>query len=315
MKISLVVPVYNEQVELAEVLAKYILDLKSICESDPTAGYEVIAVNDGSTDQSQKILANAARLNRALRVINFDTRYGKQAAVTAGMDAATGDCVVLADVDILNPVGILKRVVAEFSAGEQIVYAYRERNGFDRFENACSEFFVGMAAGVFGVGGRYTGRPRIALYSRDVADVIRELPAKNKQMRTMDSWVDYKIKRLNYASGYNRAEEREKTREAKAQFRRRGGDTVQRSKVREYTTAQIYARTFLAMTLILFVTAVVLLAAARLAFLYHFFLWIVMLSVLIITVMLYARAALIRRVGLVRNHALVEGYSVKSTIN
>ena len=315
VKISLVIPVYNEQVELAEVLEKYITDLKDVCGVKGFRTYEVIAVNDGSSDDSVKMLREAARLNRNLRVINFDARYGKQAAVTAGMEAATGDCVVLADVDILNPVGIIGRVIEEFLQGEQIVHAYRERSGWDKIQNSWSEGFVRFASGLFGVDGQYVGRPRITLYSRNIVDVMVELPAKNKLLRSMDTWVGYRIKSIMYASEYNKAEEKEKIKQEKKRFEKRGGDVVQRSKVREHTSSLIYARTFTLLTLVLVVAAVVFLAFGQLEFMYHFFLWVIIVFMGILSVTFLARSVLIKRVGIIHSRRALEIYNIKNIIN
>ena len=302
---------------MPEVLAKYVTDLKHICSMYKSleVSYEIIIVNDGSTDAGLKMLAESARLNRNIRVINFDARYGKQAAITAGMEAAAGDCVILADIDILNPIGILKRVFDEFLNGEQIVYAYRERVGFDGLLNSASERFVNLAAGLFGIGGRYTGRARILLYSRNVADVLVALPAKNKLMRTMDNWIGWNIRPIEYSSGYNKKEEREKQNRMKQQFRERGGDIVQRSKIREHSTALVYAQVFSVITFILMVTAIILLAAAKLSVMFHFFIWLVILFMAIISVTVFARAVLIKRVGIIHNREAEEIYNIKSVIN
>ena len=313
-KISLVLPVYNEQTELSEVLRKYITDLKQTCVSRAGTSYEIIAVNDGSTDDSGKLLAEAARLNRNIRVINFDARYGKQAAVTAGMAAASGDCVILADIDILNPVGIIERLAQEFFDGEQIVYAYRERMGWDKFQNAWSEGFLRFATAMFGVPGRYAGRPRISLFSRNVADIITELPAKNKLLRAMDNWVGYRIKSLVYAGQYNKKEQKEKEAAAKQRYKQHGGEIVQRSKVREHTTSLVYAYAFIAITLMMFVTEIILLIAGA-GFVYHFFLWVIIVMMSLVSITFLARAVMIKRVGIIHGRAVAEIYNIQNTIN
>jgi len=318
MKISLILPVYNEQIELAEVLAKYVTDLKHICSiyKEKNVSYEVIAVNDGSTDSTVKMLTESARLNRNIRVINFDARYGKQAAITAGMEASLGDCVILADIDILNPIGVIKRMFDEFLAGSEMVYGYREkRSGFDKMKMQMGEGFVSLAAGLFGIGGMYTGRPRLMLFSRNVTDVLVSLPAKNKLMRTMDNWIGWTITPIEFSSCYNKKEEKDKNARMKKRFKERGGDVVQRSKVREHTSAMIYAKTFFVLTVLLVATAVVLLIFAELPAMFHFFLWLVILFETIIAVTVYARAVLIKRVGIVHNRETTEIFNIQSVVN
>lgn len=315
MKISLVVPVYNEQEEILEVLSRYITDLKEICTRQIGCSYEVIVVNDGSIDKSGRLLQDMANTNRSLRVVNFDMRYGKQAAITAGMEASVGDCVILADVDILNPIGIIRRVVEEYLDGEQIVYAYRERLGTEKVKKKASEFFLKIATRIFGVEGRYVGWPRITLFSRDVADVIVCLPSKNKFLRTMDNWTGYNIKNIVYTSGYNQRQENEYEWEAKQRFKRRGGDTVQRSKVREHTDSLIYAHTFALLTVMLFIGTMCLSIFLNIAFFYHLFSWVVVVFMFMVTVVSYARAALIKCVGVVHERPAEQIYNIRNVIN
>jgi len=314
-KISLVVPVYNEQLELSEVLTKYVMDLKNIVKNRPSTSYEVVVVNDGSNDDSTKILAEAARLNRNIRVINFDARYGKQAAITAGMAKATGDCVVLADIDVLNPFGVIEFIVNEYLEGHEIVYAYRERNGWDAFANGVSEGFVKFASGLYGVRGRYTGRPRVMLYSRNIVDVLNTLPEKNKVMRTMDAWIGYNIKNLMFSSEYDRREEKQKLREAKQQYIDRGGDVVQRNKVREHTSSMVYATTLLSLTFAMMLLGILFPIFLQMEFVHIFFWWLITTMVGFLSVALLARAAIIKRVGLIHKKDVVEIYNIKNTIN
>jgi dolichol-phosphate mannosyltransferase len=317
VKISLVLPIYNEQFALAEVLAKYVTDLKHICSiyREQGVSYEIIAVNDGSTDSSVKVLSESARLNRNIRVINFDARYGKQAAVTAGFEAASGDCVILADVDILNPIGVLKRIFDEFLEGEAIVYAYRERFGFDKLSNAVSEWFTNVAAKFFSVDGVYIGRPRIALFSRNVVDVLVALPAKNKFMRAMDNWLGWSVSIIEFSSSYNKKEERSKNNRMQQQFKERGGDEVARSKVREHTSALIISRVCMACAFLLLVTTIILHAAASLHFMAYVFLWIFVLGFIGVSLFTLANAVLVKRVGNIRNRAVEEIFNIKNVLN
>ena len=312
LKISLVLPVYNEQVILQEVLAKYISDFKA-AEVD----YEVIAVDDGCSDGSVDILMNAAKLNRRLKIISLDARYGKQAAITAGMNAADplADAVIIADVDILNPVGILGKIIEQFKEGKPIVYAKREKLGFDAMKDGISDTCVKLGARIFGIEGRYTGKTNIALYARDVADVIVSLPNKNKFMRTMDTWTGWEIEYLHYMSGYNKIEHKQKLRESAERMKRAGREPVYRDKARDHTASKVYAMACAIMAVATLAVAVYMAASTALAFHFHLMAWMIFIILVLIAVMFWARAIIIKRIGIIHTNSTQKIYGIKKTIN
>ena len=124
--ISVVLPVFNEQ----DVLP---LILQAVEESLQTAGcgYEIIFVNDGSSDQSGPILNELAELNVSVRVIHFAKNFGHQAAVQAGLLHTTGDAVVIMDSDMQDCPNAIVNFIEHWQAGYDVVYAIRT----DRKEN------------------------------------------------------------------------------------------------------------------------------------------------------------------------------------
>jgi len=309
-KISLILPVYNEGVILQEVLAKYITDLKQI-----GTPYEVIVVNDGSTDGTDDILLNASKLNRAVRVVNLDGRYGKQAAITAGMDAADKNSVaiMLADVDILNPIGILGKVVDEYKQGNPMVYAKRECYGAGKVRERINHRAVKLGAKFFGVDGSYTGKVNIALYSRSVADVIIALPNRNKFLRAMDNWLGWQIKYIDYASGYNKAEEKAKIKESVVRQKIKGPQA--RDRVREHTTSVDLCYGFIAATLIMVILGLYFALGTDFAWGWQLMVWLVGVCCAGLAFTLYTRAILIKRVGLVHTVNTDRIYYIKNVIN
>ena len=314
MKISLVIPVYNEQTILAEVLQKYKTDLQNICSQLENTKYEIIAVNDGCTDGSVDILLKEGKLNRNLRIVNFDQRYGKQAAITAGMETAQGDVIILADVDLLNPIGVFEMVVSEYLDGCNIVYAYREALRSEGFKRAASDKIVSMAAKIFGVEGKYMGKANIQLFSRAIADVIISLPAKNKYLRTMNNWVGFEITEIEYASGFSKEEISRKIKTAKALDKQQGQPEAIRSKAREHTPSLIYSMCGFLLSAILMGTWVILGMFVGINLLIHFVLLIAFVIAVLCSLMLLARAIMIKRIGIVHN--LEEPiFKVESIIN
>ncbi|MCL2851036.1 MAG: glycosyltransferase [Firmicutes bacterium] len=313
MKISLVIPVYNEQEILAEVLEKYKADLRHICK-ETESSYEIIAVNDGCTDESLDILRKEGKLNRSLRIINLDTRYGKESAVTAGMEAASGDVIILADVDLLNPVGVFERVMVEYFEGSNIVYAYREGIGFENTKRKVSDGIVRIATRFFGVEGKYTGKANVMLYSRAAADVLVSLPNKNKFLRTMDNWVGFEIKKISYATSYTRTEIREKVRDAKKLDREQGHAKCPRSKAREHTPSKIYSICALTLGLLLVAGYIALSQFVSVPWMWILVIFIAFAVLLFASFLFYARSVMIKRIGTVHTDEETL-YIIESVIN
>jgi len=316
-KISLILPVYNEAAILQEVLAKYITELKTL-----SSKYEIIAVNDGSTDGSEKILMDIAKMNRNLRIINLDGRYGKQAAITAGMDAFADDAevVLLADVDILNPVGALKRVLAEYKKGGQpIVYARRDNMSAQSTKSIINECIITFGTKLFGIDGKYTGKVHIELYSRPVAEVIRALPERNKFVRAMDNWVGWNISYVTYPSGYNKIEEKYKIKEAAQRHIKNAKQykklNLNRDKKREHTASIDFCYAALVCALVMFIGAIVVAALNVEIIWLHIVLWMGAVLLTLVAGMFYVRAVLVKRVGLLHSARTENIYVIRNVIN
>ena len=201
-KVSLVLPVYNEQVVLESVLAKYIEDLENI-RTKRQMDWEIVAVDDASTDESKLILIKFAKNYRNFKVVSLTDRFGKHAAVAAGFTAATGSIVITAEIDIQNPLGLLENLVKEhLESGVPIIYGYQEFVGWRKKKAFFTDRMTRFASKMFLLDGYFTGIVNAELYAADVADVLRQNPTKNKYMRTMNNWVGWQSKELWYAREY-----------------------------------------------------------------------------------------------------------------
>ena len=316
-KISLILPVYNEAAILQEVLQKYITELKTLSDK-----YEIIVVNDGSTDGSEKILMNIAKMNRSLRIINLDGRFGKQAAITAGMEAYADDAevVLLADVDILNPVGALKRVIGEYVKNSKpIVYGRRDNLGFKNTKTKIDEGIIKFGARFFGVDGKYTGKVHIELYSRPVADVIRALPERNKFVRAMNNWIGWDITYVTYASGYNKIEEHHKIKESvarhKANQRQHKKADHGRDRKREHTASLDLCIGFFMAAVIALIAGIVVASLDITAVWIHIICWMGFILLSLVSSVFYVRAVLVKRVGLLHSVSTGHIYEIKNVIN
>ena len=299
MKISLVIPIYNEEPIIEEVIEKYISDLQNI-KKELGIDYEVICVNDASTDGTVNILKKEFRIHTAIKIIHLAERTGKQGAIVAGMDASTGDAIIIADIDLLNPVGVIKQVVEKYITGHQIVYAYREKIKTEKIKKAYNNFFVNFANHIFSINGRYTGKPQIQLFSRDVADILIALPHKNMKLRTLDTWTGYTIHTIIFPSEYSKKEIREKLRKQSTKRKESTKSiTYRRDKLREHTPSVIYALMFLLASMVVFavILTIIIVDSLSIRLGTSIILILLQLTMLSATFMYWAKAVLIKRIG------------------
>lgn len=196
--LSIVIPCYNEEGVLGETMKR----LKAFCSELVNLEVELIFVDDGSRDRTRELLKNYASEDTQIRVIGFARNFGHQIAVTAGIDAASGDAVVLIDADLQDPPEVIHQMIARWREGYDVVYGTRtERPGesvfklvmaraFYRTLNWLSDVPIPLDTGDF------------RLMSRPVVDTLRAMPERDRFVRGMASWVGFK----QIALPYKRAE-------------------------------------------------------------------------------------------------------------
>ncbi|TAG45900.1 MAG: glycosyltransferase [Betaproteobacteria bacterium] len=192
-RLSVVAPCHNEALNLPELLRVLEASLQALKRP-----FEVIVVDDGSTDTSFTQLSNAALTRPWLQVLRLARNYGKEAALTAGLDHASGDAVVLMDGDLQHPPELLSALVDAWSNGADMVVAIRtDRAGdgllrragtrlFYRLLNAMSEQHIPMDAGDF------------RLLSRRAVASIQALPERSRFMKGLYALVGLKLVTVNY---------------------------------------------------------------------------------------------------------------------
>jgi len=183
--ISVVIPVYNEEnnlTKLWERLQPALSDLGS---------YEVIFVNDGSGDDSAAVIRKICATDPAVKLVSLSRNFGHQAALSAGIDYARGECVALMDADLQDPPELLEEFVKQWRAGYRVVYAVRQRRKeallkraayytFYRTLKRLANIDIPLDAGDF------------CLMDRRVVERLRTLPEKNRFLRGLRSWVGFR---------------------------------------------------------------------------------------------------------------------------
>lgn len=194
MLLSVIVPCYNEQ----DVLRATHERLTSVLAGMSWLDYELIFINDGSHDDTQLILAQLQLVDPHVRVLLLSRNFGHQIAVTAGLEEATGDAVVIIDADLQDPPEVIPQMVQLWRDGNDVVYGMRtDRQGESKFKlwtakvfyrliNRLSETKMPFDAGDF------------RLLDRRVVEVINAMPERARFLRGMVSWTGFRQISLPY---------------------------------------------------------------------------------------------------------------------
>lgn len=189
--ISVVIPVYNEEDNLP------LLNRKLKDELGRYDSYEIIYVNDGSNDNSASIIQYFCQENSSIKLLNLSRNFGHQPAISAGMQKAVGDAVIVMDADLQDPPEFIHSLIDSWKTGYDVVYAIRtERKenpikklayfAFYRFLEKISDIKIPLDTGDF------------SLIDRKVVDHINKLPEKNRFIRGLRSWLGFKQTGIKY---------------------------------------------------------------------------------------------------------------------
>jgi len=193
-QLSIVIPVYNEEALLPELLSRTATVTRRL-ETEfavPPSGVEVIFVNDGSTDRTFDVLKTHCETHRGYVLVNLSRNHGHQLAITAGLDCARGDAVVLIDGDLQDPPEVILDLYRRYLDGYDVVYAVRNsRQGEGWFKLATASTFYRVLRRLTAVDiPANTGDFRIM--SRRVADVLRALRERQRFIRGLVSWAGFR---------------------------------------------------------------------------------------------------------------------------
>jgi len=184
MQLSIVIPILNEQ----DVLEHLVRRLRESCAA--LDSWEVIFVDDGSTDDTRAMLRALCREGGHFRAVFLSRNFGQQVAISAGLRHAAGDRVVIMDADLQDPPELIPELVEKMGEGYDVVYALRaSRAGsrwkklsywlFYRIARRLAEVFVPVDAGDF------------CILSRRVVNILNAMPEKKRYLRGMRAWVGF----------------------------------------------------------------------------------------------------------------------------
>lgn len=182
--VSVISPVHNEE----ELLEEFVRRIESTLSGFT---WELILVDDGSTDQSYQVISKLAKKNKNIRPIKLSRNFGHQPAITCGIENAVGDAVVVIDSDLQDPPEVILEFLKKWEEGFEVVYGQRRKrsgesffkkitaSGFYRLLNKFSDVKIPVDTGDF------------RLMDRKVVDAIGAMQEKNRYLRGMIAWVGF----------------------------------------------------------------------------------------------------------------------------
>jgi glycosyltransferase involved in cell wall biosynthesis len=193
-RLSVVVPCFNEQDVIATTHARLAAALRAIPGADP----EIIYVDDGSRDRTLELLRGIAASDASVRVIALSRNFGHQKGITAGLESAAGDAVVLIDADLQDPPEVIGEFVSRWRAGVDVAYGVRRhREGESGFKLFTAHLYYRLMGRVsdheipFDAGD-------FRLLDRAVVDALSRMPERDRFMRGMIAWIGFRQEAVQY---------------------------------------------------------------------------------------------------------------------
>lgn len=189
MLVSVIIPCYNEASVLTETRRR-LAEVADRLQSQ--ASFEFIFVDDGSKDETARVLHELATADARVRGLRLSRNFGQQIATTAGLENATGDAVVVMDADLQDPPELIEAMLARWREGYDVAYAQRtERTGETAFKIWSAKIFYRLVQRISRVSiPADTGDFR--LMDRRVVDAFLRMPERDRFLRGMVSWVGYR---------------------------------------------------------------------------------------------------------------------------
>ena len=189
--LSVVAPVYNEEELVEEFVARA---AAAVADYE----YELVLVNDGSSDRTGELLDRVAGTDPRIRVIHLSRNFGHQAALTAGLEHAIGDVVAMIDADLQDPPELIPDMIAQWSQGADVVYAVRkQREGETAFKLATASWFYKL----FDKLAQVDLEPNsgdFRLLDRRALDALLAMTERSRFLRGMTVWVGFNQTAVSY---------------------------------------------------------------------------------------------------------------------
>ena len=191
--LTIIAPIYNELENIPELYPR----MREVMDRTGEA-WELILVDDGSTDGSTALIRKLAENDARVRPVIFARNFGHQIAVTAGVDYARGDAVIIIDADLQDPPEVILQLIDKWREGYEVVYAVREeRQGESWFKKTTASLFYRMIYRITDVDIPLDAGD-FRLMDRKVVEVMKHMREKHRFLRGMSAWVGFKQVGVSY---------------------------------------------------------------------------------------------------------------------
>ena len=199
--LSVVAPIHNERDSIEELVRRLTAALA------PLDDYEIVLVDDGSTDDSWTRMLEQAAGDPHVNLLRLSRNFGHQAALTAGIEATRGDAVVLIDADLQDPPEVIPELVARWRGGYDVVYGVRtDRDGETWFKRSTASVFYRLLRSMTRVD-MPADAGDFRLLSRRAVDALERMPERTRYLRGMTSWVGFRQTGVPYQRDARRSGE------------------------------------------------------------------------------------------------------------
>lgn len=193
INLSFIIPIYNEEDNISQLFDR----IKKVSD-ELLISHEFVFINDGSRDQSLKLIRELASRHSFVRYIDFSRNFGHQIAVTAGLDHCSGEYIVIIDADLQDPPELIRKMYLKANEGFEVVYAKRRSRAGEGFaKKYTAKLFYRILSRMTSVDVPVdTGDFRII--HRKVADVLKQMPEQQKFLRGQISWAGFRQTYIEY---------------------------------------------------------------------------------------------------------------------
>ena len=201
VELSLIVPVMNEEAAIDAFVARVVPILQKL--DDPAArSFEILFIDDGSSDSTLAKIRAANAADPRIRALSFSRNFGKEAALSAGLDAARGLAVIPLDVDLQDPPEVIAPMLAKWREGFEVVYGVRDNRETDTLPKRLTADLYYRAHNWLSADKIPEHAGDFRLLDHKVVEVIRRLPERNRFMKGLFAWAGFR----QAAVGYHREE-------------------------------------------------------------------------------------------------------------
>lgn len=191
-KVSVIIPSFNEQNNI-RVLADKLVEMLSKYND-----YEIIFIDDGSTDKTLENIQKLSEQNKKIKYISFSRNFGQQKALKAGLDHATGDCAISMDADLQHPPELIDQLIEKWNEGYEIVYTIREETrNLSLFKRKTASIFYKLMSAISDLD-MQKGVADFRLMDKSVVEVFKDINEFHLFVRGMVSWIGFKECSIRY---------------------------------------------------------------------------------------------------------------------